>query len=420
MNKSVNVPRRCVQICLADSPMDVGRNRDHPANPLPVRCPHCTFPDIDFVANPYLLAKGVSSPAETGMAEMGNFLVRERARRILEVAVPEECLFVPTAETKSKKPTPWSLAVPKHILELPGYKTHGPPCSKCGEPRNGYIWATPESYKEMNDFDCTGADVFKSLKTGPCTTAEEWREKESKELEAGGLPPRPWADYGVDAPSHPERWSRAPFSRGLYFSLRFWLLFKKAKVRGQVIPSDIYGEPTSEDKSWVEQAYRALAEEGLVDSPSPAGSKAGAATQKWFKQFLKEKAKPGIRKADFSAVEKEQKLALPQDYKDFISAVGPKTFKNVNEEEGFVAKVLPPAKLDFSTYRRGQMPQFDEESAEVDGVMFAETEHGDCFVFDVSAKGADYPVFWFDHESNCMEPFATGFAECIQRFALKS
>jgi hypothetical protein len=54
------------------------------------------------------------------------------------------------------------------------------------------------------------------------------------------------------------------------------------------------------------------------------------------------------------------------------------------------------------------------------GLADLETEHGDCFVFDVSAKGTDYPVFWFDHESNCMELFATGFAECIKRFALKS
>jgi hypothetical protein len=52
--------------------------------------------------------------------------------------------------------------------------------------------------------------------------------------------------------------------------------------------------------------------------------------------------------------------------------------------------------------------------------MFASTDFGDCLVFDVSAKGGDYPVFWYDHEGNTMEPFAPNFAECIKRFAQKN
>jgi hypothetical protein len=52
--------------------------------------------------------------------------------------------------------------------------------------------------------------------------------------------------------------------------------------------------------------------------------------------------------------------------------------------------------------------------------MFADTDHGDCFVFDVSVKGGDYPVFWYDHESSSMEPFAENFAECIKRFAKRN
>ena len=62
------------------------------------------------------------------------------------------------------------------------------------------------------------------------------------------------------------------------------------------------------------------------------------------------------------------------------------------------------------------MPDLEGEDAEVDGVMFAETDFGDCFVFDVSAKGNDYPVFWYRHEENTMEAFAANFAECIKRF----
>jgi hypothetical protein len=99
--------------------------------------------------------------------------------------------------------------------------------------------------------------------------------------------------------------------------------------------------------------------------------------------------------------------------------VGPKSFEGINETEGFIASVLPPEKLDFRTCRRGRMRNLDEDSARIDGVLFAETEHGDCFVFDAAAKGDDYPVFWYDHESSCFEPFAEDFAECIKRFASK-
>jgi hypothetical protein len=52
--------------------------------------------------------------------------------------------------------------------------------------------------------------------------------------------------------------------------------------------------------------------------------------------------------------------------------------------------------------------------------MFAITEHGDCYVFDVTAKGSDYPVYCYDHERNALEPFAPNFAECIKRFVEKN
>lgn len=59
-----------------------------PVNPLPVKCSWCTFPDLDFVSQPYLLAKGTSNPNEMQPAEMGNFFVRERVRKVLEVVAP--------------------------------------------------------------------------------------------------------------------------------------------------------------------------------------------------------------------------------------------------------------------------------------------------------------------------------------------
>jgi hypothetical protein len=88
--------------------------------------------------------------------------------------------------------------------------------------------------------------------------------------------------------------------------------------------------------------------------------------------------------------------------------------------EGSTTTVLPPQKLNFKNYRRGQVPHLEGEAAAVDGVMFAANDGGDCFVFDVSAKGDDYPVYWYRHEENTMEPFAPNFAECIKRFAQKN
>src|SRR5688572_4410720 len=124
-----------------DTRMDQFGSRDEPANPLPVKCPHCTMPDLDAVAKPYLLAKGFASPAEHSPAEVGNFLVRERTRRILELVAPGACTFHPTAEKKSKKPTDWFLAVPAHVIDVPGMPENdkkGERCSKCKAPKLGY------------------------------------------------------------------------------------------------------------------------------------------------------------------------------------------------------------------------------------------------------------------------------------------
>jgi len=94
------------------------------------------------------------------------------------------------------------------------------------------------------------------------------------------------------------------------------------------------------------------------------------------------------------------------------------------QQEGFAANILPPGKLDFRGYRRGKTKDFlfDEESLAIDGVMFATTDHGDAFVFDVAQKDAagNYPVYWHDHEGNAMEAFAPTFAEAIKRFATRT
>lgn len=413
-------------------------------NELPARCGHCSFPDIDFVPKTYLLARGVSSPAETWSAKLGNFLVRERVRRILELAVPKACDFRPTAELKSKKATPWSLVVPNRVLSTPGLKPWDPKrCSKCGEPKAGYLFYDNKRnrYVGLDQSDCEGIDVFKSQAwSAVWQTAEERFEEINTSRTKGGHTLMKWSEGWphVEPPTHKERWTRQGLDRELYFSIRLVELWKKAKVKGRLVVSYHFKDyvPTADDVAWVDEKMALLAKHGLVEAPagkkavgkakkgkskktavSAAEKKAAAAAAKWFQQYLKKNAKKKPAAVDFEAVEKKEKIKLPKSYKGFITKVGSKSFKDVNDMEGSTTKVLPPKQLDFRDYRAGALEDTDEESAAVDGVMFAATDHGDCFVFDISGKGSDYPVFYYNHELNSMEPWSKNFAECIKRFA---
>lgn len=404
-----------------DVQMDQRGDSYEPANALPIKCPHCTFPALDFIAKPYVLTKGVSAPAEISPAYAGNFLVRERVRRIFEVAVPRTCTFHSTVERKSKKTAPWWLAVPRHKLETPISKPNPPFCSKCREPK---LWrcAMGPVWEKMIHFDSRGVDVFKMSEWYAMRTVEDDFAETNRYRKTSRLPPLPWSHWGVEPPPHPQRWTRKMLSRDLYFSVRLEQLLKRAKVKGQLVRFLGFKEvkPTPDDEAWIEEKLTLLAKHGLAEMSKPTEGKASGAVQKWFRQFLKRNSKKGIKKVDFTAVEKKHKVTLPKNYKDFISTVGPRSFEDVIEAEGFTANVLPPAKLDFKDYRRGRVPDLDEEQSQIDGVMFASTDHGDAFVFEVSATGNDYPVFWHDHEQNTVEPFAPNFAECIKRFSQKN
>lgn len=410
----------CVLMTGPDVQMDQRGDSYEPANVLPMKCAHCTFLDLDFVANPYVLTKGVSSPAETSPAQLGNFLVRERVRKLLELAVPGACTFHPTIERKTKKLAPWWLAVPKHKLATPVPRPTAPFCSRCGEPR---VWQCAMGcvWEKMISFDSGGIDVFKMLEwqSGSLEDLFEYTNRNRKD---SGLTPLPWSNWGVAPPSHGERWTRTMLHRDLYFSVRLEQLFKRAKVKGHLVRMLDFQDvrPTPEDEAWIQGKLELLVEHGLTEESGLTDRKTGSATQTWFRQFLKRNAKKRPHSYDLAAIERKQKLTLPQDYKDFVSTIGSMDFKGVMETPGFTARVLPPPKLDFKGYRRGRMSELDEEQSQIDGVMFAETEHGDAFVFDVSTKANDYPVFWHDHEQNTLEPFALNFAECIKRFSQKN
>lgn len=215
--------------------------------------------------------------------------------------------------------------------------------------------------------------------------------------------------------------TRSTLSQALFFSVRLEQLFKRAKVKGQLVRSHSFRDVklSEADDAWIARQLKLLMEQGLAEAPK-APAKGSGAIKSWFKRFLTKHTKKGLKRVDPRPVEKKQGLALPSSYKDFISKVGSLGFEDVMGIEGFTAQVLLPSKLDFKDYRSGRIPNLDEEQSKIDGVAFATTDHGDAFVFDVASKNSDYPVFWHDHEQNTLEPFAANFAECIQRFAAKN
>jgi len=403
-----------------DDRMDHVGDRRVDANPLPAECPHCTLPDLDFIPKPYLLTKGFVAPAETAPARTGNFLVRERVKKILELAVPEACMFIPTAEFKSKKTTPWWLAVPNTLLKTAMPKAEAPFCPKCRQPKvrgplMGPVWEV------MKGFDSAEVDVFKAEEWFARTTIEDDLEETNRHRSKSGAPPLAWSYRDVEPPTHAERWTRRDPHRELYFSLRLEQLLKRAKVKGQLVRLLHFQDlkPSAMDEEWIEEKLQLLAEHGLVNAAKSAPKTSGAA-QKWFRQFLKKNAAKKSKAVEFAAIEKKQKLVLPADYKEFIAVIGTKTFADVNGMEGSTTTVLPPTELDFKNYRRGKVPYLEGDDAKVGGVMFAAIDSGDCFVFDVSAKGEDYPVFFYNHEENTLDTYAPNFAECIKRFAEKN
>lgn len=119
---------------------------------------------------------------------------------------------------------------------------------------------------------------------------------------------------------------------------------------------------------------------------------------------------------DIKAVEKRVKAKLPKSYVDFLKAVGPRSFENIDEEEGFTASILPPTELGVAGYADELE---DEESRAVNGLTFATTGHGDCICFDVQKGKKEYTVYLFKHEYNLLEPYAESFVACIKRFAGK-
>jgi hypothetical protein len=344
---------QCLNMVGPDERMD--QEGWKPINPLKEICHQCKRVDLNWVSAPYALARKIESPVDFAPAVAGNFLVRDSMKRVLDIVLPGLCKFYPTVHRKTKQPTPWLLAVPQHIQTTAVAK--GKPCSACGEPVD---WEE----NEATDNPGSTKGIFKSRNL-------RWAEREHY----------------------------------LYFSVRLETLVKKLGLRGMVRSYDCKQEPTSEDLAWVQDKLSLVQK---ADAKSDTSDKSASA-EKWFKEYLAKNTKENLPAQDFATVEKKHRIQLPDSYKRFITAVGPKVFKDIDGAEGFRARVLPPKKLEFAECcERGT----DDEVFQ--GVMFAATDHGDAFYFDPSRK---WEVRKHDHEVESYEPYAKNFAECIKRFA---
>jgi WD40 repeat protein len=368
MNQVIQRPKpkagelQCLEMVGPDDVMDRVDGHLEPLNPLPVVCPACKRVDLDFVHSPYVVGKKIESPVDFAPAVAGNLLVRESMKRVLEVAAPGTGKFYPTIHRKTKQPTPWFLAVLQHTQTTsePSAKK----CSKCREPRE---WT---DVMETTSNPISKHEVFK---------ARNW-----------------WGDGD---------------RRNLYFSVRLEALVKKLGLRGMVRSSDCKQTPTQEDLAWAEQKFKII-QQADAKAKTTAKRKQDDVTE-WFSDYLKRNAKKKPVVHDFAAAEKKLGVKLPETYKQFMAVVGTKKFKDLDGEEEFNAHILSPEQLKVeSCLERG-----DDEEAEFKGLLFAVTEHGDAFYFDLTRNAPDYEIRKHDHEVDSCEPYAKNFAEAIKRFA---
>jgi len=353
-----------------------------PINPLPRKCAKCGFPDLDHVPQPYFLVKSrTMSPNELALAENGNFFIRTRVRRVLDLVAPGHCTYLPTCFKGTSEETPWLLAVPNHQVVTAKVDPTIPRCAACAEPRSahpGTQWSESLFGNQASGAGWTADSNFEVLKSSTWGSSE-----------------RGW-----------DQW----ISRDLYLSVRLLHLLKKIKAKGfYEATCQKPVAPDKEESAWIKEKLQLLDANGV---PFHAAGTLSDEDAKWFRRFLTAHARQVESAWDIKAVEKRVKAKLPKSYVDFVNTVGPMSFENIDEQEGFTVSILPPIEL-----VEGYADEFeDEESLAVNGLTFATTGHGDCFCFDVQKGTKEYAVFLFKHEYNLLEPYAENFAQCIKRF----
>lgn len=321
---------------------------------------------------------------ELAGAENGNFLVRERVRRVLDLLAPAECTYYPTCFEGSTDKTPWLLAVPKYKVVTAKVDPSIPRCETCGEPRSAH----------------PGSQWSESL-FGTQSPGAGWTADSDHQV----LKSANWcsSELGWD------QW----ISRDLFMSVRLLHLLKKVKAKGfHEATCQKPVKPDIEEASWITEKLQFLQANG---NPLNATGTLSEEDAKWFRSYVKNHARDVQTEWDIKAVERRVSAKLPKSYIDFLLNIGPVSFENVDEQEGFTASILPPDEL---AIEEGYGDGFeDEESKAVKGLTFATTEHGDRFCFDVQGGRKEFLVVLYKHEGNFFEPYAENFVACIKRFA---
>jgi SMI1 / KNR4 family (SUKH-1) len=379
---------RCVQITGSDDRMDCRESFYNPINLLPRKCPKCGFPNLDYVPQPYFLVKSrTMTPNELALAENGNFLLRDRVRRVLDLFAPGQCTYYATCYKGTIEETPWLLAVPNHQIVTAMVNPSIPRCEACGEPRSAhpgtqwseYLFGSPRRNQPLGEGWTSDSD-YEVLKSATWASSE-----------------RGW-----------DKW----IARGLFMSVRLLQLLKQIKAKGfYEATCQKPTTPDNDESNWIMEQLQIL-EAACI--PFHADGTVSEEDKKWFRDYIKANAHEVGSVWDIKAVELRLKLKLPKAYLDFVSKVGPMSYKNIDGQDGFSASILAPDELGTEGYE----DEFDdEESKAVNGLTFATTGHGDCFCFDIQKGRKEFKVFHFKHEYNCFEPYAENFAACIKRFA---
>lgn len=338
----------------SDTRLDQQGNCDEPVNRLPVKCGICGFVDVDRVPKPYKLVKArVGSPADLSPAAMGCFLARDRARQVLEAVVPGQLRFHPTVLLgRESETTPWSLAVPVHLVDPFRVKPGIPQCPRCGEPRTAHYGSQCEHSAVLDmPFDVarsrqwTSGDVIAEERQSAFQRIVYQMTRDPKDK-----PPRPLPKALRDRPSPEHPWTRDGVDRILYFSRRLVLLLRELKVKGLTAAPMADLAATPADREWVKRQLARVNAGPRAGARERGGSPDGRLDAKrWFAAYLRDHGREASgRAADFADVERRLKVKLPESYKRFVSKTRRRSFDDVLAQEGFTATILPPTKLPSS------------------------------------------------------------------------
>ena len=366
---------RVIKMTGSDLRMDRGASKERVLNALPPGCQKCGFPDLDYVPQPYRLVNSRTiTSTEMELAAYGNLLVSERVKNILEVAVPRSCDYYPTSYLGDNGRPPWFLAVPRWFGSTGEIHSRIARCERCGEPNSGHP-GSQYAHRNLVAND----DLVKS---------SNWNSAEKS-----------W---------------HARLDRDLIFSVRLYHLLKRCKATG-LYEATSRGEtqPNAAEIQWIDEQWPRLETAGVRLVPDYSVAPIDG---RFLDEFIEAHSKASLPKLDFESWESRAQLSLPESFKRFISAVGPMSFAGVDGIQNLKVGIVPLSGVDTKNYRRGTFAQ-DEVSAAIDAVMFAATEYGDCYCFDLSCGVEEPPIHVLMHEGGYYLPHTSNFAQFLRRIS---